>query len=451
MRNFSTIIMIASLLALACTQRVHRPGKPITRPQSVELPAPLVDPPARASWTYQENPGSVVSPGRGFYSWNTADADKGLTLIRVVLSAYCDREILDKAVTDDLKKRFTDLRLVPGKQAIIRVIYADDGVLNPCGLTEAANPGITIRHLKQLAPILKANRQDIAFFEAGFYGMWGEWNSEYAPSGRGYAEDPDLRFNLVRALLDELPEDFLIMLRRPRFRQELETKVSEPDMRRLAFHNDCFLASATDMGTYDGDRTPDQWKDMIGALSRQGQAIGGETCVDDPVFTSCKAAVQDMKRLGMTYLNTGWNTAVLQRWKDEGCYEEIASHLGYRFILQGASAALTADKNLSLQVTIQNDGFAPAYQLFQPELFLVNAAGESRALEIKAGEHLDPRSWRSEQTDSIHMLADASALAPGNYQVFLRWSYYDRILRFPVQSIWNETWQSYELGSLSIP
>lgn len=145
---------------------------------------------ATFNWNYQENPGDIVSPGRGFYSWNTSDKDKGLALIRVVLTAYCGTKQLDSSVFVGLEKRFQDLRLVPGKQAIVRVLYAD-GVLNSCGLAEAATPEIAIGHLKQLAPLLKQHRQDIAFFEAAFYGMWGEWNSEYAPSGRGYAEERD--------------------------------------------------------------------------------------------------------------------------------------------------------------------------------------------------------------------------------------------------------------------
>ncbi|WP_141733271.1 DUF4832 domain-containing protein [Oligoflexus tunisiensis] len=450
MRTLMNLLILSLLLPAACHKRTSPDVKPSPRDQNLETPVTPAPQLTAFHWTYQEDPRDIVSPGRGFYSWNTGDQDKGLALIRVVLTSYCGTEILDESVGRNLEQRFAEVRQVPGKQAIVRVIYADDGVLNPCGLAEAARPELAIQHLKQLAPIFKAHRYDIAFFEAGFYGMWGEWNSEYAPNGRGYAEDPQLRFQLVRALLDELPDDFLIMIRRPRFRAELESRLTPAEMKRLGFHNDCYLASETDMGTYDGDRTPDQWKDMIATLSRQGQAIGGETCVDNPVYTSCEAALQDMERLGMSYLNTGWNAKVLDRWKTEGCYDEVATRLGYRFILESAKAVVSPDHKLTLDLKIRNDGFAPAYHPFRPEIAVVNAAGVSQALELGSGEGLDPRSWLPGSTQSVRLQADVSVVPAGTFEIELRWSYQGRILRFPVQSVWDENRQTYRLGSMEM-
>jgi hypothetical protein len=464
MRTLKKILMLSLLLPTACHKRKLSPetlktpetheAPDVPGDRSQDLATPVTPSKERevrtTSWTYQEDPRDIVNPGRGFYSWNAKDADKGLALIRIVLTSFCGTEILDKSVGQNLEARFAELRRVPGKQAIIRVIYADDGVLNPCGLAEAARPELAISHLKQLAPIFKAHRHDIAFFEAGFYGMWGEWNSVHAPNGRGYAEDSQLRYNLVRALLNELPDDFQIMLRRPRFRAELESRLLPAEMKRLGFHNDCYLASATDKGTYDGDRTPDQWKDMISSLSRQGQAIGGETCADNPTFTSCPAALSDMERLGMTYLNAGYSAAVLQRWKDEGCYEEVASRLGYRFVLESAQASVSPDRKLTLELKIRNDGFAPAYHPFRPELSLVNAAGTSQTLEPTSGTDLDPRAWLPGETQSVRLQADVAALPHGSFEVDIRWSYHGRILRFPVKSIWKESRQTHQLGSIEL-
>ncbi len=202
------------------------------------------------------------------------------------------------------------------------------------------------------------------------------------------------------------------------------------------------------MGTYDGDRKPEQWKAMIGSLSRQGQAIGGETCVDNPVYTNCKAALRDMERLGMTYLNTGWNKAVLQRWKDEGCYDEVASRLGYRFVLESAKVDISPDRKMTLALKFRNDGFAPAYHAFQPRLVVVDAAGLSHSLELLNGDNTDPRFWLPGSTYTVRLQADVSALPAGSLTLDLRWAYYDRILRFPVQAVWSDSIQSYRLGSI---
>ena len=62
-----------------------------------------------------------------------------------------------------------------GRRAILRFVYADDGDLNACGRADAESIELVEGHVSQLAAVMEEHVDVIAYVEAGFFGMWGEW------------------------------------------------------------------------------------------------------------------------------------------------------------------------------------------------------------------------------------------------------------------------------------
>jgi hypothetical protein len=104
----------------------------------------------------------------------------------------------------------------------------------------------------------------IALFEAGFIGPWGEWHTTQI------AQDYDLGREMLFHLLDHTPTDRLVLVRNPYLKQQIFKQsgggfavvdagnaYSGERVARVGHHNDCFLSSSDDLGTYgQGEMTP---------------------------------------------------------------------------------------------------------------------------------------------------------------------------------------------------
>jgi hypothetical protein len=244
---------------------------------------------------------------------------------------------------------------------ILRFRYAHDED-NACDRVDAMSIEIIEAHIAQLAPVILANIDVILYVEAGFLGKWGEWNNVDAPAGTALADSEENRGRVVEALLAAVPEPRMILVRRPRFHEELATRLTPAEHARVGFHNDCFLASATDQGTYDGDRTPDEWRTYIHDETRT-VPNGGETCADTLPFVACENAVPALELVRFSYLHVGYNADVIQRWRDEGCFDEIVARLGHRLMLRSLTIdeTITRGAQFRADLSIENLGFAPVY------------------------------------------------------------------------------------------
>jgi hypothetical protein len=370
------------------------------------------EPPLVRSTDFAEENGEVRNPDRGFYSGNR---DALLTLVKVQLGAYCNTATLPATVLSDLRTRMTALRSA-GRRAVMRFVYADDGAVNACGLADARNIGIVEGHIAQVAPFWTEFADVIAYVQAGFLGMWGEWNSQDAPAGTSLVGSADNRQRVLRALLDTVPATRAIGVRRPRFRDELT--FAPADVARIGFHNDCFLSTANDYGTYDGARTVEAWKDYIHAATT-AVPIGGETCRDDATYTACGHAIAEMARLRYAYLNEDYSEPVLDRWQREGCRETIRRRLGYRVVVRAvaAPAAIAAGTTLRVRLELENVGFAPPYSSRRLRVVL-RRGSEERVLTPRGSP--DTRTWQPGPIAPFDLVADVPRdLAAGDWEVRL--------------------------------
>ena len=76
---------------------------------------------------------------------------------------------------------------------------------------------------------------------------------------------------------------------------------------RTGHHNDCFLASSTDYGTYL-DKTI-EYPYLI--IDTRYTAMGGETCNYNPPRSNCPTALEELKMFSWTYLNSEYEPNVL--------------------------------------------------------------------------------------------------------------------------------------------
>ena len=126
-------------------------------------------------------------------------------------------------------------------------------------------------------------------------------------------------------------------------------------MARVGFHNDCFLASTDDYGTFYDYGNSVSKKDTGNFILRKYfeadsrfLAVGGETC--DDAFSpqnDCAPfghAEKEMAAMHYSYLNAAYNNQVNNDWDSLGCMKSIKQKLGYRLVLKNASFPKIATK-----------------------------------------------------------------------------------------------------------
>ena len=360
------------------------------------------------------------NPERGYYvgldlldgndaAW-VRSSGHTLAMAIVRLDDYLDRP-LDGALLGALQAGFADVRSA-GIKVILRFAYNDDG-----GGADAERD-LMLTHIDQLAPILQDNADVISVVQAGFIGAWGEWHS----SASGLDNDTD-RAIILRALLDATPRSRTVQIRTPMYKEAIfpggplspSEAWSGERRARVGHHNDCFLASASDYGTFDSPIA--EWEDYVELDSRY-LPVGGETCHINAPKTDCAQALRYMSDQHWSYLNEEYNQTVLDAWVDQGCDAEISRNLGYRLSLVRAtlSESVAPGGVLEVKLEIDNQGFSPPFN--SRPVFLVVRRG-TRVWKVKLARE-DARQMRSGTTFiDARLRFPADAEPAGNYQLAL--------------------------------
>ncbi len=369
---------------------------------------------------FTESTDNVVNPERGFYvgynlvepqrAANVRAAGHTLALSIVRLDAYRDKS-LDSALLTTLDTGLAAARAA-GIKVILRFTY------NSSFSADASKSRI-LGHISQLKPLLEDNADVISVMQAGFIGAWGEWHS----STNGLDNDDD-RSDILNAILAALPSHRGVQVRTPMFKAaafgsdgltESEAYTGS-ERARTGHHNDCFLASASDLGTFASPVAT--WQSYV-ATDGQFTAIGGETCAVYEARTNCAAAVAAMESQHWSYLNREYNQTVIDGWIDDDCYGEIQQRLGYRFAFEQVahSEAVAPGGVLDLEVAVRNHGFASPFNKRPVEIVLSN--GTARHTVMLAD--LDARQWKAGETSTFSVRLRVPAdVTPGTYSVAVR-------------------------------
>ena len=378
----------------------------------------------------------IANPERGMFTHHEFFSDKpdeldleyldseraeGRTLIFTV---YVMRDFRNKEISKPyLNRVMRNLRSIrrAGMKAIVRFCYT---------YAEADKPWdapweLTQRHIEQLSPILQEYSDVIAVLEAGFVGVWGEWyytdNYIFQPEPNQY----EPRRQVLDKLLQAMPKDRFVSVRYPiaklhtyglNYTDTISDRTAHDgsDFSRVGFHNDCFLASSDDVGTFND--VPEYRQYWL--WDSRYVPMGGETCGISE-FCEVPNALKDFSGYHWSYLNKDYHLEVLEKWDRENFMPEVMKKLGYRFVLQKGrfSNDPMAGGEMHVGLEIANEGWAAPFNPRDVELIFVKKKGGNKYM-VKLPD--DPRMWLAGTTHQVMAdLALPADMPPGEYDIFL--------------------------------
>nr|KAG5708525.1 hypothetical protein BaRGS_032946 [Batillaria attramentaria] len=302
-----------------------------------------------------------------------------------------------------------------------------------------ASKNIVLQHIEQLKPVFFEYERVITSIEAGFIGAWGEWHhTTYFGSAQWHTPGHDPvtglmpsayndRLEVLHALLHNTPKSIQIQLRYPA--QKMHMMGSNPvtfdevlrgdDRGRTGHHNDCFLSSDKDVGTYHNKTIEYPY------LARETRYLimGGETCrLTDNHRHECPTALQEMSMFHWTFLNEAFNNDMYDVWRQQGCYEEVHRRLGYRLAVLPNSVRINDD--LCFHLVFTNTGFAAPVKVFNLFFILQSSAGKYYAAQIP---DVEVRDWQPGLSHTVSTAVHVNHdIPPGQYKVLVALS--DRLL-----------------------
>ena len=435
MKKYFILPLLISLFFVACTNPCAICG---------EDPCVCPEPDPANTIYYVESDEIFCNPERGFLVQayyessdlsNKADADKIKTVrnnqsITLYLHSYYLTDFMESEISqeflDRMEHNFKALR-EGGAKAVLRYSYKHDD-------SNKAKPWDTSldwmkRHIDQLAPYWQEYTDVILCLQAGFIGVWGEWyyTSNFKMNPRT-DEDYAPRWELVNYILDKLPEDRQLGLRTPTFKMRYlqmnggdvtplaEHEAYTPTAKaRLCAFNDCFLASASDVGTYSNTEI----ERPFWAEDTKYTFMGGETCGECGTRSKGETAVKEMEQFHWTYINRDYHQAVLSSWTQSGHMNEIKRRLGYRFVLDKAipTEYPTAGGDYTITLSIRNVGFASLHNPRAVELVLVDKNDPTK--KFVHTQQIDPRFWMPGETAIVTLRAKLDKQMAGEYNVYL--------------------------------
>ncbi|NIZ92087.1 DUF4832 domain-containing protein [Kineococcus rubinsiae] len=352
----------------------------------------------RSDEVYTASTAQIANPERGFFHysethetpggrrpldpaeltrWRTTE---GVTLVYRIhyLEAFRGTDVLAPDVLSSVAADLAAAREA-GVKLVLRFAYsADDD-------QDAPAPRV-VAHVRQLAPVLNAGADVVAVLQAGFVGRWGEWYYT-----RNFAGDPAqpwvvddahqaTRDQVLDALVTNLDPRVHLQVRYPALARRT---AAGPTASRIGLHDDCFLASADDFGTFPAP-TDAAWLEQ----RSQTAPVGGETCAVAGARSAWASAATDLARFHWSFLNADYHPDVLASWGPAGL-AEARKRLGYRLRLVRGSfpGPVTVGAGTWVSLTVRNDGYAAPFSSRPVLLQLVGPTGTTTVpvpLDVRA-------------------------------------------------------------------
>ncbi len=374
---------------------------------------------------YEESRDVILNPERGFmHTWAVQSGGEPVSTaqlqalksedVSIILRIYYLKDFKNSALSENqltlIKTDFERFRQA-GIKCVLRFAYTDS-------MSDPDAPlDVVENHIDQLSPIVSENADIIAFVQAGFIGAWGEWHSS--------SNDLTTLTNkkiILEKLLSAFPPNVKIQVRTPGYKKEIfgesqpmdaTTGYGNSNIARVGFHNDCFMASIDDYGTYQDVAADKQY------ISQEALYVptGGETCPPSGIpIASCTTAENEMELLKWTYLNLDYYGPVLNEWRLNSCFENFQKRLGYRIVMEESVVPKAlVGPSFDFKIKLGNVGFAPVYINKNTFLVLKSTTGT----ETKIALDLDVRKIAPGSTYEYATSVNVVSLASGEYSLFL--------------------------------
>lgn len=417
--------------------------------------------------TFTETDELFPNPERGLFSqsyFTSADltSHANATVINSLrrsanyLTLYLHSYYLTDYMESDIPQEFLDrletnmnaLREGGGK-VVLRFSYKSsmDNKDKPFNAT----PEWIHKHMDQVAPYLQKHADVIYCVQCGWLGSWGEWY--YTDNGYRMnatrKEDLEMRWEVLEHMLRVVPADRQVALRIPAYKRNylkmrgdsLSTPLTAEEAykttakARICGHNDCFVSSSNDVGTYSGPQDRDFW-----AEDSKYTIMGGETC--EKVYQSNgENALSEMKKFHWSYLNRDYRESVTGMWRGDGTMDVILHRIGYRLALDKIiiTPKPAVGQKLDVYCVLHNSGFAAPMNPRDVELILVNASDPTK--QFVYPQTVDPRFWLPEEEHRFTLTCNPEQA--GQYKVYLN-------LPDPYESLHNDPRYSIRLANTDV-
>lgn len=405
---------------------------------------------------------NILNPDRGFYdaNYNLSEAknynmfqsakDKGYSLVYapIELNDYNETATLPNDLINVISSHLVDAKDA-GVKLILRIKYREGDGNDP-------DKNIILGHLNQLKTTLVTYKDIISIVQAGTIGAYGEWHSfsgDFADSDENYIAN---RKEIIEKLSEIFPNKY-IQIRTPMHKELLfgasqeykdiadDAKISadiafsEDIKAKIAHHNDCFLASETDMGTYPSSSI-EFWQNYI-INDTKYAPVGGETCKDEVEFTTCNNARSELKRFQYSYINEAYHPDVITRWKNEGCYQDIKENIGYRFVATLLTLEEKSDA-LNISLSIDNKGYASPYIKSNVRFILKN---DTNSYEYEPS-NIDLRTFNPQELNKIEDSLNISEVVAGEYCLYIQIGEEYSSIRLSNSGLWDDELKSNKLS-----
>jgi hypothetical protein len=367
--------------------------------------------------------GGIAGLRNDYSPWQANYQVHSTLVYRYFMLSGFENASISAAFLNNMQTDFNTIRNA-GAKLIVRFSYTNDYTETPP--YGDASKARVLEHISQLAPLLMNNADVIATVQLGFIGIYGEgYYTDYfgdaSGAGTGYltAQAWDDRNEVITALLAALPANRMIQVRYPQQKQKFvygnaAPTTSAPSGGRIGFHNDCFLASNADFGTFTNY---DEWSaahatmvtDLRNYKAQDSQTVvvGGETCaanVDVSGDEQCSAdggrADSDLALFHYSFLNSDYNNADVNNQWTGVCLDDIKLKLGYRFVLQSGSFPAEAQpgQQVTLDLSITNEGYAAPFNPRGVEYVLRNTTTNDL---YYAAPNSNPQQWHPGTTTNL--------------------------------------------------
>jgi hypothetical protein len=388
---------------------------------------------ADTSVTYRSSTASMPNPERGLYHHKgdcNRDAFSQATLtayrtqehISLVMCIFYLSEFKTSAISDSQLAWF-DKQAAAVRGAGLKMVVRFAYTKSEAG--DDAKPSQVLAHIDQLSPRLRANSDVIDVVQSGFVGAWGEgyYTQNFGNAGVLSATNWADRKAVIDKLLTAVPATRMVQVRTPQMKRHnygtapvaSNQAYGATAVARVGHHNDCFLASRTDSGTYVDPATEYPY---LQADSRY-VAVGGETCRYNPPRSDCPTALSELAMFHYSYLNRDYRPEVLDSWATGGCLSTVAQRLGYRYELTAGlyPSSVARGSTMLVQFGVRDTGFATAHNP-RPVFLVLRSTASGAVSRVRLST--DPRRWTAGTTTSVAQnVGIPSTMAPGTYDLLL--------------------------------
>ena len=404
---------------------------------------------------YGSGVGQILEPGEtfeyypdGFVQTRTnelkVEADEiRLTQLYIYLPEFRNVDVIPDEGIANIQTLFDGLRTA-GYKAILRFAYRNEH-------TSAGYPSAdrTIKHIKQLAPLITKNIDVISVIQSGFLGQWGEWNPDLGSTAKNN--------EAMKELLKAIPEGYGMEMRYCGRKNNLKSAISTADYNRIGFNNDYFTGGqhpmacgGSDFCLNDGQYTQVAQESfeayVSGEVPHEGKTDptwGLDFMLDtDALFHFLKIHHYVALDVTQNFYNNikHWRTQKvfpskldrLSIFYDENYflengkpvarsfYQFVRDHLGYRLNVKEASFKKESN-HLVYDIQLTNTGFATVHNPKSVYLVLINEDNEIEK-EWKL-ENVNPKNWqpwaKGKQNEQLtHSIAGTiDPEIPGNFKV----------------------------------